>query len=1191
MRESDSNNVSKKKNVSKKGNQVDQSVIDLAKKIEKADPAFEPEALYSKKYAANLFDDDELLGSEYSDDSDELDDDSDFEVDKQILKEQDKNKKSSKGKSNSNEEVLINFDDDNTSENIFNVNEEELDIKLNENKATKKGKAISRDSKKVENEVNNINNDDYGFMKDFDDDNEPEKEDEKVEENKGVIAGNEAPKAPEGPKVEAPKAPKTNEEKYNEKLQIFNDNVKNPYKYYIETYGINGKIDEKINSDKREDYNKIILEPDNKGDNYDLTEEDIVALMFGAVFTKEHIDKNLNTSDIEGANYEIFNTEHLLKDFPVKKDNRDVNYVPELLGARKEVKEAINEYAQGDKTKVNNLMSNFVNFAPKIAGASSGSYSVRNAIDTFPIELALHAVCLADKISKDKRFTITDNRSRDKLANCKYKSLVKQTQAKISAENGKETLLNGLKNATLDAKSKEELVANIIFNDYVASISKDASRKINAKADKMIDDFCVYHGCDNDPDSISSFQLNHIDLFQATEKMVNTLGSTTVSDFEGVLAQDNGVDTLKSLYMNEIKKSDTYKKMMDATNEKDMIAALKGEEKNTFNKGLSSFENVKVPDGPAKTINDSISYSRQNMINSVFNKMENALFNEVLVEDKEKYGFSSVEPEGLVKNAASINQMYKDIKSVNRWTSSPNFEAMVTALKELKDFTDERAKSGLPIGSKEKQIYVKKIKAVDDAARNYLENKTNLNSDYAKRRFKAVGMLRSHLKSNLSAFDNAIDAHGLKVKNEVLKEYASESMLKYTIDGEIMINVMKGEKNKDLNMRSLKSHSGFSVNRSAIQNLVIHSLALKGYSIDDIMEPDKLNKVKEEEFEKAKNLMTGESTKEKREEIARIYTDAYPIMNNMVNEYFKGVDMTKPVNELMKDDKYQKLACFDKARFDGWQEMAHVSDEMIALCKNKDVKTKNQMTDYYGKNLGALGEINSFYFKLLTTATSIKSTGNPIPADYGLLADDAINVAAGIQVFKDTVKENPNMSFTEIIREMGPKTHGLTNATAMNRNARNFKEMVGKNPDEAKYCFDGFMDLSYFKDTNFKVTYDNNIQLVSMQVDNLKDSAEDFKNKAEDYKFLRKADAALKRLSANQYTNKKEFIKDSAIAITGQLYRISGKRPVNEKDNTKMSLTDYSKKLIKTDGFVNSLRNSQHPEKWKSGKNVYDSII
>ena len=55
--------------------------------------------------------------------------------------------------------------------------------------------------------------------------------------------------------------------------------------------------------------------------------------------------------------------------------------------------------------------------------------------------------------------------------------------------------------------------------------------------------------------------------------------------------------------------------------------------------------------------------------------------------------------------------------------------------------------------------------------------------------------------------------------------------------------------------------------------------------------------------------------------------------------------------------------------------------------------------------------------------------------------------------------------------------------------------------------------------------------------------------------FLQKTDAAIKRLSEKEYTDKKEFVKDSAYAIFGQMYRLNnGGLPVDIKTGKEISL-------------------------------------
>ncbi|MCR5624624.1 MAG: hypothetical protein K6G11_05205 [Lachnospiraceae bacterium] len=1166
MRESDSNNVSKKKNVSKKGNQVDQSVIDLAKKIEKVDPAFEPEALYSKKYAANLFDDDELLGSEYSDDSDELDD-SDFEVDKQILKEQDKNKKSSKGKSNSNEEVLINFDDDNTSENIFNVNEEELDIKLNENKATKKGKAISRDSKKVENEVNNINNDDYGFMKDLDDDNEPEKEDEKVEENKGIIAGN-----------EAPKAPKSYEEQKRESFlktsQEFLDDFNDPYDKLLETYGKKGVIGEGVISDRLEEYNEIEINSD------ELDDKVVTALMLGALTKKGRLLGIETGNNYSNDNDKIsFNATHLIHDIPVKHDSRDGVYVPAMIEARKEVKSAVEAYSKGDHSMVNALLNNFVNFTYNSNSSSYGDNSVRVNAQTTLLPNTVKISYLANDILQDKRFEIKESEGIDKF---KTKALIKEIDAKLTAEKNKGTLIKAIEDNALNDEFKSSMVEEILFNDYIAHISQEDTKEKYEKKSEVVRDIFAKYGFDvgEEKDGINiveNISTNYAPIILSENKLIGTFGEKQVGKLTAILSADDGKEQLKEKYLDEIRKTDIYKKMMAADTKEKMIDAIMEEEKVTY-RGLSSFKNVELSSEIADQINEMSKQSVNNVIKSVRRDIEGELSKNHFWEEYNEFGFTDVEADGLKRNAQNINKMYDDIKAVNKWTSSPNFEAVVTALKDLKEYSEELAKDGIALGANDREAYNKKVKAVEEAASHYLDNKTNINSNYAKSRFLAVGTLRRRLNANKTTLHEKVDERVINEQERILGTSVGE---KYSINGNTMLNVMKGEKNKNLDIKKLKSSADFSVYRAALQSYVVYSLVNQGHSIDDIMDSDKLKDIKEAEFDKAKELMLNVK-EENKIEMAKNYYEGFKKMDKLVDDYVKEIDFNKSEEELLKDPKFNKFAYFSHARFDGWQEMSHIKDAMVQYAGEKEgVNNWEDLKNALGKNIGSATKILKINDDFMDGVLKAKTNKEPSPNTMGQLVQKALTRKAQVDFYK-SVMNDKNKTFVEIEKDSYEKMGLIESAIVVNDDMRKLCRSFSSNTKLSKYLVDKIADGSFFKNVQVEFYYKNN--MLQSRISNLPTQDEIFKA-AEREQFYAKSDAALERLNNKKYDNSKDFIKDSALAITGQLYKKNG--DFLTSNGVPVKPEKFAETLMKSKSFAGTLKNSTNPTKWKSGKDMY----
>ena len=88
-----------------------------------------------------------------------------------------------------------------------------------------------------------------------------------------------------------------------------------------------------------------------------------------------------------------------------------------------------------------------------------------------------------------------------------------------------------------------------------------------------------------------------------------------------------------------------------------------------------------------------------------------------------------------------------------------------------------------------------------------------------------------------------------------------------------------------------------------------------------------------------------------------------------------------------------------------------------------------------------------------------------------------------------------------------------------------------------------------------------------------------------DDEFLKKSDIALSRLEKGKYTSKKQYVRDAAYAVIGQMYRFGGnKAPISSKTGKQVSLWDYMKEKLDSGDFENSIKTSD--DKYISPKSI-----
>ncbi len=131
-----------------------------------------------------------------------------------------------------------------------------------------------------------------------------------------------------------------------------------------------------------------------------------------------------------------------------------------------------------------------------------------------------------------------------------------------------------------------------------------------------------------------------------------------------ILAGKDGEQRLKSLYMDSIKKTDIFKNIVASESKGALIDQIMKADR-IVDKGLTSIEGVKLPN-----VNKDILERHQEEYDSGMKNFEeeivkHALSYEVLTNDTaEKYGFASLKPDAVKKNAENIKALYDKIDEV-----------------------------------------------------------------------------------------------------------------------------------------------------------------------------------------------------------------------------------------------------------------------------------------------------------------------------------------------------------------------------------------------------------------------------------------------------------------------------------------------------------------------------------------------
>jgi len=531
--------------------------------------------------------------------------------------------------------------------------------------------------------------------------------------------------------------------------------------------------------------------------------------------------------------------------------------------------------------------------------------------------------------------------------------------------------------------------------------------------------------------------------------------------------------------------------------------------------------------------------------------------------------------EVIKEQANTINEFVSNLKAVDGWTSSTNFKNLKNGLNELKAFTDKLNNSNKHVAKGDMDKFNELVTKVGKLANTYLDNKKDINSDYARSRVKAVKKIKEGLDFIGKAtpqIENLIDK---KLFGDKYKLYDSLDITSAK-DG---AHAFWGEKYKDPAMRS-KGQGDYSMPRTAGISVSVFALANTGkYSFEDIMDPTKLVKEKQEMFDKVATAMQN-PTPESQKWIAETIYNGQKTTENMIDEQSKLVDFSKV--DISTDRRFCQMLKMSHVQFDAWQEMAHCKDEIMELVKKDHPELKNygDYREWWSGRHGFLGQINEGIVKKRQHLVDAVATN-----DFGYAATILQEDITEKLLMNDLTviqKEKKDAPFSEwVSHDVSQESYLKTNLAGTQ--VAEQATFLNNNPEVARQLAAKIADGSLSKN----VTASVDMEKFTVTVSGFP-SVDDLKKTAQAEQFLKKTDKALGRLKNGQYKNKESFIEDCACAMIGQMYRSNGGKLPRGKDGNSMSLEDYKDMQVNSKQFVDSLRSPENPKNFISPKKVVD---
>ena len=811
---------------------------------------------------------------------------------------------------------------------------------------------------------------------------------------KGAVAGKFDEKTYQKNKEEKEK--RKERENFRHRKQIVLDNADTLYKRFIDIYGPDGKMPRGIGYESPEEYDNIKIEvPEG------LDELTVTAIVIGAAMDPKYMSRASSGSTSLFGTVVENNQMHLVNNV-VKGDDREIAFCPLMTEARLEAKEALEAYKAGDKTKVTQMLQNFVNYSVSAVGTvSAGSFGIAD------IDVEKQAYMLGqDIIDKGILGVKPHVKGCTEINDMRLQSYKKQMDAFIRADRSKMELMDHF--GDIDKNTRDNMIADLIFDSYISSMAEKQDKARQKEMDKAVEEVFGSFGVDVSSDEYQSDISTNRGVVNTAFQMMPYIQNYTITDFDAILAKPEGLDQLKSLYMDEIKKSDEYKKLTGAASAEELTDQFIKVGK-VFDNGITSVKNVKLPE-ESKPYNEKYKKLKRQTIKDVQSRIIDAAYkeDEVWAGEVEEYGLKSLEPEDVKKHADQISGIYNELEALDSWRSPQSFKDLLGSLEEIRDLTQKNAGKGSILNEKEAVAYQRAVEKFERLANIYFDGDAKKGNE--AERAKAVGKIRLHVNAGKVPVSDSITKMENKMKETLFGEQRKllNSLNPLKKPGN---DVFLGEKYKDQHTRQ---SSQYTLYRTAGISVAVFALFNTGkYSFDEIMDPEKLQAEKREMFDQVAQRML-RNTPENQEWIAKTIYEGQKNTERAMNEQAKLVDFSSA--DIATDKRLCQMLHLASIQFDAWQEKTHCKNEItkLATAEHPELKTYEDYHQWWDQRKGPLGLINECLSKIEEKAIDLATS----PDETSSHLRNILSEYASMKNYMNAISEGMSLGdkpFTECV--------------------------------------------------------------------------------------------------------------------------------------------------------------------------------
>ena len=512
-------------------------------------------------------------------------------------------------------------------------------------------------------------------------------------------------------------------------LRDYSARAKDPYRQLRSIYGRQGKFPADVPLKKR--YDKLVI-PKSKT----LDDNMIAAIYLGAAMNPYYLNRVMTGSSFTAgsSNYIDFNRVFLLENMKPTEMYR-MGYFPEtMIQAKLDTTKALQEYDNGHPEMVYAYIQRFVSYAAKCVKNDKQYTSALNLSDSVFLNTKSVERLAAELMNKEP---FKDHIRLPEYDRMKLNAVYNQSKARDHVYNLKYQMMT--KPPAAGSKERADLVADLMFYEYVSGILEEGTRTQGRMQDALTTELLEKYGVDMSSPEYLEMLANAENGSLVYGKVITNIMNNSPSTEEVIMSRPNGIQKLREYYMDSIRKTETFQNLLNAKGRdlEDQLMHLT----DTTSQGFSSLK--KLPRDPELDRYKELCKPDYDAFNQ---EIDTAIADISIGYARKHNKLRAYDKKNLQRNVSRIDEYIGDFDyAVKKDTDDASLQHIRTGMDDLRKQADSMAKAETA-SAEDLKTYTNSIDGLTENIKNYLDEHKN---DKSEERKPIICMLRK-LSRNLT---------------------------------------------------------------------------------------------------------------------------------------------------------------------------------------------------------------------------------------------------------------------------------------------------------------------------------------------------------------------------------------------------------------------------------------------------------